>query len=66
MSAFKGADEAPNLRYDVLHTENAGSPTGCEPQGDGVLVVVRKRESRSHGEGGQAIRCFRRRGARDA
>ena len=30
-----------------------GSPTGRESYGDGVLVVVRGRESRLHGEGGQ-------------
>ena len=27
------------------------------PHGDGDLVVVRERESRSHGEGGQVARC---------
>src|SRR5215831_13699110 len=32
---------------------NTGSPTGREPYGDGAPVVVRGRESRPHGEGGQ-------------
>ena len=32
---------------------DTGSPTGREAQGDGVTVVVRGRESRSHGEGPQ-------------
>ena len=42
---------------------NAGSPTGREPSGDGVLVVVDgvtpvqgARESRVQGEGGQVTR----------
>src|SRR5262245_52104359 len=53
--------------YVVLETfsaeRNAGSPTGREPQGDGVLVVVDgvttvqgARESRVQGEGGQVTR----------
>jgi hypothetical protein len=36
-----------------LSRKNAGSPTGREPLGDGVPVVVSGRESRLHGEGGQ-------------
>jgi hypothetical protein len=36
-------------RY-VQSQRNAGSPKGREPYGDGVLVVVRARESRAHGE----------------
>jgi hypothetical protein len=32
-----------------------GSPKGREFYGDGVLVVVRGRESRLHGEGEQVI-----------
>ena len=32
---------------------DTGSPTGREAQGDGVVIVVRGRESRSHGEGPQ-------------
>ena len=44
---------------------NAGSPTGRELYGDGVLVVVvgvashqGERESRSQGEGAQATGCL--------
>ena len=43
---------------------NVGSPTGREPYGDGVLIVVAgvtprqgKRESRLQGEGEQVIGC---------
>jgi hypothetical protein len=32
-----------------------GSPTGREPYGDGVPIVVRGRESRPHGEGEQVF-----------
>src|SRR3954454_23632976 len=42
--------------YVALHRqlcESVGSPTGREPYGDGAPVVVRGRESRPHGEGGQ-------------
>jgi hypothetical protein len=41
----------------------AGSPTGREPYGDGVPVVVRGRENRSHGEGAQVVSDARRREA---
>jgi len=34
---------------------DTGSPTSCEAQGDGAAVVVRGRESRSHGEGPQVL-----------
>ena len=34
---------------------NTGSPTGREAHGDGVIVVVRGRESRPHGEGSQVF-----------
>ena len=34
---------------------NAGWPTGGDHYGHGVLVVVRGRESRPHGEGGQVV-----------
>jgi Transposase DDE domain len=43
-----------------------GSPTGREPQGDGVAVVLRGRESRPHGEGRQAVVDSAIRGTRDA
>lgn len=50
----------------LMH-KNVGSPTGREPYGDGALVVVRGRESRLHGEGGQvSVDQQRRRGTRDA
>src|SRR5262249_30526064 len=51
---------------DVVWLRNSGSPTGREPQGDGAPVVVRDRESRSPGEGGQVDRDDRERGRRDA
>ena len=35
---------------------NAGLPTGGDPQGNGVSVVVGVRESLTHGEGGQVVR----------
>ena len=48
-----GMSGRPNPCSDVRWQENSGSPTGREPYGDGVLVVVGVRESRTHGEGGQ-------------
>src|SRR5688500_13282911 len=51
--AFKGMSGAPTSRSNVQHHRNAGWPKGRESQGHGVLVVVRGRESRLHGEGGQ-------------
>src|SRR6266542_890415 len=53
MRAFKGTNGPPTSRSDVRHAENEGSPTGREPYGDGAPVLVRDRESRPHGEGGQ-------------
>ena len=60
---FKGTNGAPTSRSNVHHRRNAGSPTGREPYGDGVPVVVAgvttaqgARESRAQGEGGQVIR----------
>ena len=61
-----GGEECPHPRgrqgtyvtLDNVHPQgNTGSPTGREPQGDGAPVVVRGRESRSHGEGEQVSRC---------
>ena len=49
-----GMSGRPKPRSDVRRRRNARSPTGREPQGDGVLVVVGVRESRTQGEGGQA------------
>src|SRR3954454_16600331 len=43
----------------------AGSPVGREPHGDGAPVVVRGRESRPHGEGGQATRMAQGREVRE-
>ena len=47
----------PQSRSDVRRPRNARSPKGREPHGDGDPIVVRVRESRIHGEGGQVIRC---------
>ena len=52
-------------RY-VRHRGNSRSPVGREPYGDGALVVVRGRESRPHGEGGQAVGRPGRGGTRHA
>jgi hypothetical protein len=49
-----GMSGRPKPCSDVRPRRNARSPTGREPQGDGVLGVVGVRESRTHGEGGQA------------
>jgi hypothetical protein len=43
-----------------------GLPTGREPHGNGVPVVVRAGESPAHGEGGQVTLCPWPRGKRDA
>jgi len=54
------------MLLQLMH-ENMGSPTGREPYGDGALVVVRGRESRLHGEGGQVSTDQQHvRGTRDA
>jgi len=52
----------PNVHY----ARNARSPNGGDPYGDGASVVVRERESRSHGEGRQANRVFSHGGTCDA
>src|SRR5262249_60430645 len=51
-----------HARY-VQHPRNAGWPTGREPHGHGVLVVVSGGESPPQGEGGQAGRHLKRGGA---
>src|SRR5262245_53816891 len=56
----------PKPRSDVWHRRSARSPTGREPQGDGVLVVVGGGESPPQGEGGQARRHLKGRRVRDA
>jgi hypothetical protein len=59
-------------RY-VQRRRTTGSPTGREPYGDGVPVVVagvttcrEVRESRNKGEGAQVITMVRRGGLRNA
>src|SRR4051794_13044010 len=50
-----GMSGEPNPCSDVRHPRSLGSPTGREPYGDGAPIVVRGRESRSHGEVGQVV-----------
>jgi hypothetical protein len=59
MSLPEGTNWAPKPPYHITHVRNAGLPTGREPYGNGVPVVVRGRESRLHGEGGQVNRMTR-------
>lgn len=74
LGRWAGANEAPQgtersayVTLLQLMLENMGSPTGREPYGDGALVVVRGRESRLHGEGGQVSMDQQAlRGTRDA
>ena len=61
-SLFKGTDGTPTSRSIRPRKGNAGSPTGREPYGDGVSVVVAgvttcqgRRESRRQGEGTQVL-----------
>ena len=56
MRAFKDTNGTSKSRYTRTAGTNVGSPTGCEPQGDGVPVVVVRvtphqggRESRPQG-----------------
>ena len=63
MNLFKDMSGKPTLLYDVAQLRNTGLPTGREPYGDGVLIVVvgvtphpGERENRSQGEGEQVIR----------
>ena len=67
MRAFKEMSGAPTSRSIRMTATNVGSPNGCEPQGDGGLVVVAGvttgqggRESRPQDEGGQIVRDDRR------
>ena len=53
MSPDKGMSGRPTSRSDVSLWCSAGSPKGREAHGDGAPIVVRGRESRPHGEGGQ-------------
>src|SRR5436309_12797766 len=61
-----GTNGAPNLRSDVPSRQSMGWPTGREPHGHGVSVVIRAGESPAHGEGRQVTRCHGTGGARDA
>lgn len=63
---FKEANGEPNPTYHVQLARNAGSPTGRESYGDGALIVVRGRENRLHGEGGQVFAESNMTGVRDA
>ena len=63
----QGAERSAYVALLQRMSENMGSPTGREPYGDGALVVVRGRENRLHGEGGQVSNDRQHaRGARDA
>src|SRR5438105_1024426 len=65
--ASQGAERSAYVTLRQLMPKNMGSPTGREPYGDGALVVVRGRESRPHGEGGQVSTDQQHvRGTRDA
>ena len=63
---LKGTNGAPNSCSDVGQVGKTGSPKGQRPQGDRAPVVVRGRESRPHGEGGQVDRSSKGGGRRDA
>jgi hypothetical protein len=56
---LKGTKWAPTAVLIVIYARNAGSPNGREPHGDGAPIVVRGRESRPHGEGGQEARVVK-------
>src|SRR4051794_7764211 len=55
-----GTNGAPNLRSDVPSRQSMGWPTGREPHGHGVSVVIRAGESPAHGEGRQVTLTFAR------
>ena len=46
----------PKSRYHVTFQRSLGLPTGGDPYGNGVSIVVRERENRSHGEVRQVVR----------
>ena len=65
--ASQGTERSAYITLHQLISGNMGSPTGRELHGDGALVIVRGRESRPHGEGGQVSTDRQHvRGARDA
>jgi len=66
ISNLKDTNWTPIADLNVNQERNAGSPTGREPYGDGAPIVVRGRESRPHGEGGQVSRTSDRGGTCDA
>ena len=55
-----------NRARHVRRQGNSRSPVGREPHGDGAPIVVRGRESRPHGEGGQVVGRPGRGGTRHA
>jgi hypothetical protein len=64
MRIFKEMSGPPKSHYTRTTGTNVGSPTGREPQGDGVPAVVvgvtphqGVRESRKQGEGEQVTGC---------
>src|SRR6266849_3655600 len=52
----EGMSGLPNPRSHVLRQSNARWPKGGDPHGHRVPIVVRRRESRLHGEGEQVTR----------
>jgi group II intron reverse transcriptase/maturase len=52
---IQGDERDTYVALDVQLRESAGLPTGREPYGNGVSIVVRGRESRPHGEGRQVF-----------
>ena len=50
---IQGNERATYIALVRLICVTTGSPNGREPHGDRAPVVVRSRESRLHGEGGQ-------------
>lgn len=64
----KGIRGAPKLVSDVYGVQNMGWPKGGDPQGHGVVVVLRDGESPLQGEGRQVDECLEEQwgGARDA
>jgi hypothetical protein len=55
-----------NRARHVRRQGNSRSPVGREPHGDGAPIIVRGRESRPHGEGGQVVGRPGRGGTRHA
>ena len=55
----KETNGQPKSAYHVTVSRNWGWPKGRESYGHGVPVVVRERESRSHGKGAQVVRTRR-------